>query len=62
MHASKLFVSASVFHNPTGFCLQPGSAYRVLQLANQHIFFIIEDDTYSHFAPDHATRLCAALP
>jgi DNA-binding transcriptional MocR family regulator len=59
VHAPKLFVSVSVFHNPTGFCLQPGSAHRILQLANQHNFHIVEDDTYSHFAPDHATRLCA---
>ena len=59
VYAPKLFVSVSVFHNPTGFCLQPGSAYRILQLANQHDFYIVEDDTYSHFAPDHATRLCA---
>ncbi|MEY4735949.1 MAG: hypothetical protein RL302_268, partial [Pseudomonadota bacterium] len=59
VHKPKLFVSVSVFHNPTGFCLQPSSAYRVLQLANQHDFHIVEDDTYSHFAPAHATRLCA---
>ena len=58
-HQPKLFVSVSVFHNPTGFCLQPSSAYRILQLANQHDFHIVEDDTYCHFAPDHATRLCA---
>ncbi|MDO8386464.1 MAG: PLP-dependent aminotransferase family protein [Polaromonas sp.] len=58
-HAPKLFVSVSVFHNPTGYCLSPGSAHRVLQLANQHHFHIVEDDTYSHLAPDHATRLCA---
>ncbi len=58
-HAPKLFVSVSVFHNPTGYCLSPGSAHRVLQLANQHNFHIVEDDTYSHLAPDHATRLCA---
>jgi DNA-binding transcriptional MocR family regulator len=31
----------------------------VLQLANQHDFHIVEDDTYSHIAPEHATRLCA---
>ena len=55
----KLFVSVSVFHNPTGYCLTPGSAHRVLQLASQHNFHIAEDDTYSHLAPDHATRLCA---
>ncbi len=59
LHAPKLFVSVSVLHNPTGFCLTPGSAHRVLQLANQHNFHIVEDDTYSHLAPEHATRLCA---
>jgi DNA-binding transcriptional MocR family regulator len=58
-HAPKLFVSVSVFHNPTGYCLTPGSAHRVLQLANEHNFHIVEDDTYSHLAPVHATRLCA---
>jgi DNA-binding transcriptional MocR family regulator len=58
-HSPKLFVSVSVFHNPTGYCLSPGSAHRVLQLANTHDFYIVEDDTYSHIAPDHATRLCA---
>jgi DNA-binding transcriptional MocR family regulator len=59
VHQPKLFVSVSVFHNPTGYCLSPGSAHRVLQLANQHNFHIVEDDTYSHLAPEHATRLCA---
>ena len=59
LHAPKLFVSVSVLHNPTGFCLTPGSAHRVLQLAQAHNFYIVEDDTYSHLAPDHATRLSA---
>ncbi len=59
LHQPKLFVSVSVFHNPTGFCLTPGAAHRVLQLANQHDFHIVEDDTYSHIAADHATRLSA---
>ena len=59
LHAPKLFVSVSVFHNPTGYCLSPGSAHRLLQLANEHNFHIVEDDTYSHLAPDHATRLSA---
>ncbi|WP_394790082.1 PLP-dependent aminotransferase family protein [Rhodoferax sp.] len=57
-HHPKLFVSVSVLHNPTGFCLTPGSAHRVLTLANAHDFYIVEDDTYSHLAPEHATRLC----
>jgi DNA-binding transcriptional MocR family regulator len=57
-HRPKLFVSVSVLHNPTGYSLTPGSAHRVLQLANKHDFHIVEDDTYSHLAPEYATRLC----
>jgi DNA-binding transcriptional MocR family regulator len=56
-HAPKLFVSVSVLHNPTGHCLAPASAHRVLQLAQQHGFYVAEDDTYSHLAPEHATRM-----
>jgi DNA-binding transcriptional MocR family regulator len=59
LHKPKLFVSVSVFHNPTGYCLTPGSAHQLLQLASRHDFHIVEDDTYSHIAPEHATRLCA---
>jgi DNA-binding transcriptional MocR family regulator len=59
LHRPKLYVSVSVFHNPTSYCLSPGSAHRVLQLANQHDFHIVEDDTYNHIAPPHAPRLCA---
>ncbi len=59
VHSPKLYVSVSVLHNPTGYSLSPASAYQVLQLANQHNFHIVEDDTYSHLAPEHATRLCA---
>ncbi len=55
----KLFVSVSVLHNPTGYSLSPGSAHSILKLANQFDFHIVEDDTYSHIAPAHATRLCA---
>ena len=56
-HAPKLFVSVSVLHNPTGHCLSPASAHRILQLAQVHDFHIVEDDTYSHIAPEHATRM-----
>lgn len=59
VHKPKLYVSVSVFHNPTSYCLSPGSAHRLLQLANQHDFHVVEDDTYSHIAPEHATRLSA---
>lgn len=58
-HRPKLFVSVSVLHNPTGHSLSPGVAHRLLQLAQRFGFHIVEDDTYSHLAPEHATRLCA---
>ncbi len=56
-HAPKLFVSVSVLHNPTGYCLSPASAHRVLQLAQRYGFYVVEDDTYSHIAAEHATRM-----
>jgi DNA-binding transcriptional MocR family regulator len=59
LHRPRLFVSVSVLHNPTGYCLRPASAHRLLQLANAHDFHIVEDDTYSPIAPAAATRLCA---
>jgi DNA-binding transcriptional MocR family regulator len=58
-HAPKLYVSVSVLHNPTGACLSPSSAHRILQLAQQHDFHIVEDDTYCHIAAPHATRMAA---
>ncbi|MCW5221995.1 aminotransferase-like domain-containing protein [Verminephrobacter aporrectodeae] len=59
VHRPKLYVSVSVLHNPTGHCLAPGSAHRVLQLADAHGFHVVEDDSYSHIAPEHAIRLAA---
>ena len=58
-HSPRLFISVSVLHNPTGYSLAPGPAHRLLQLAQAHDFHIVEDDTYSHIAPEHATRLTA---
>ena len=56
-YAPKLFVSVSVLHNPTGYSLSPGSAHQILQLAERFNFYVVEDDTYGHIAPQHATRL-----
>ena len=58
-HKPKLYVSVSVLHNPTGACLSPSSAHRILQLANLHDFHIVEDDTYCHIAPQQVSRMCA---
>ncbi|MBU3740218.1 MAG: PLP-dependent aminotransferase family protein [Rhodoferax sp.] len=59
VHAPRLFISVSVLHNPTGDSLSPAAAHQVLRLAEAHDFHIVEDDTYAHIAPDHATRLAA---
>lgn len=58
-HRPKLYVTVSVLHNPTGASLSLASAHRVLLLAAQHGFRIVEDDTYAHLAPAHAPRLAA---
>ncbi len=55
----RLYVSVSVLHNPTGSSLSLQSAHRVLQLAQEHDFQIIEDDSYAHLAPAHLPRLSA---
>jgi DNA-binding transcriptional MocR family regulator len=49
----------SVLHNPTGCSLPLAAAHQVLKLAEAHDLLIVEDDTYTHFAPPHAPRLSA---
>ncbi|MGE6608087.1 PLP-dependent aminotransferase family protein [Halomonas sp. NPDC076908] len=59
LHRPKLFYINSVFHNPTGSTLTPAIAHRVLQLAEQHDFKIIEDDIYADFQHTPTIRLAA---
>lgn len=56
-HKPKLFFTHSVLHNPTAANLSAATAYRVLQLAEQHDFMIVEDDTYADFLAGPSTRL-----
>jgi DNA-binding transcriptional MocR family regulator len=58
-HKPKLYVTVSVLHNPTGCSLPLAGAHQVLKLAEAEGFTIVEDDTYSGFAPTHAPRLAA---
>ena len=55
----KLYITVSVLHNPTGASLSLQSAHRVLQLAQAHDLYIVEDDTYAHLAPAHLPRIAA---
>ena len=53
----QLFFTQSVAHNPTGSDTSPAKAYRILQLAQQHNFMIVENDPLADFKPMASTRL-----
>ncbi len=55
----RLYITVSVLHNPTGACLGLQAAHQVLQLAAEHQFHILEDDSYCYLAPGHLPRLSA---
>lgn len=46
MHQPKLFFTSSVLQNPTGTCYTPACAMRVLQAAERHGFWVVEDDIF----------------
>ncbi len=58
-HRPRAMFVNSVFHNPTGTVLAPSVAFRLLQLARQHGFTIIEDDIYADFQAAPTDRLAA---
>ena len=58
-HRPKLYSTVSVLHNPTGHSIDLAQAHRVLQLAQQYDFMIVEDDTYASLAPAHSPRYAA---
>jgi DNA-binding transcriptional MocR family regulator len=58
-HRPRLYVTVSVLHNPTGSTLSLAHAHQLLDLAQQHDFHIVEDDTYAWLAPPHAPRVAA---
>ncbi|CAM2194244.1 GntR family transcriptional regulator [Paraburkholderia kururiensis] len=56
-HRPRAFFINSVFHNPTGTTVTPPVAFRLLQLAREHRFTIVEDDIYGDFQTDPTDRL-----
>jgi len=46
IHRPKLFFTTSVLHNPTGTSYTPACAMRVLQAAERHGFWVVEDDIF----------------
>ncbi|MBL8278506.1 MAG: PLP-dependent aminotransferase family protein [Pelomonas sp.] len=58
-HAPRAYLTVSVLHNPTGHSINLATAHRLLRLADEHDFFIVEDDSYGFLAPEHLPRLAA---
>jgi DNA-binding transcriptional MocR family regulator len=58
-HQPRAYLTVSVLHNPTGHSINLATAHRLLQLAEAHDFFIVEDDSYGFLAPEHLPRLAA---
>ncbi|HEY9107983.1 MAG TPA: PLP-dependent aminotransferase family protein [Roseateles sp.] len=58
-HAPRAYLTVPVLHNPTGHSLDLATAHRLLRLADEHDFFIVEDDSYGFLAPEHLPRLAA---
>lgn len=58
-HKPRLYLTNTVFHNPTGAVLSPIVAHRVLKLAEEHDLLIIEDDIYAEFAPGTSPLLAS---
>jgi DNA-binding transcriptional MocR family regulator len=55
----KLFFINTVFHNPTATNIAPQVAFKLLQLAQQHDFTIVEDDIYADFQATPTQRLAS---
>jgi DNA-binding transcriptional MocR family regulator len=58
-HRPKLFVTNSVLHNPTATSLTAAAAFRILRLAEEHDFYIVEDDVYADLHPGRAHRIAS---
>ena len=58
----KMLVINSVLHNPTGTSLSPAQAFRILRLAEEYDFVVVEDDIYGDLCPaSHPVTRLATL-
>jgi DNA-binding transcriptional MocR family regulator len=58
-HRPKLFFINSVLQNPTGSNIAPHVGFRLLQLAQEHDFLIVEDDVFADFQSIPSQRLAS---
>jgi DNA-binding transcriptional MocR family regulator len=56
-HRPRAFFTQTLLHNPTGSNTEPATCHRVLSLAEQFGFAIIEDDVYGDLHDGPAVRL-----
>lgn len=58
-HKPKLMITTAILHNPTSSCISPSVAFELLKLAEQHNFYILEDDIYGDLHPNPGPRLAS---
>lgn len=58
-HRPRLMVAVSRLHNPTGQCLGSACAHRLLELAREFDFLVVEDDVYAPLCEQPAALLTA---
>ncbi len=58
-HQPKLMIVNTVLQNPLGTSLTPAQAHRLLSLAEQYDFALLEDDIYRELSPRHEVSLAA---
>lgn len=60
-HKPRLYLTNSAIQNPTGACLSPVTAHRILKLAEAHDLLIVEDDIFADFEGEPAAPRLAAF-
>ena len=56
-HRPRAFFTQTLLHNPTGMSAEPANCHRVLSLAEQFGFAVIEDDVYGDLYEGSGVRL-----
>ncbi|HVN46695.1 MAG TPA: PLP-dependent aminotransferase family protein [Steroidobacteraceae bacterium] len=56
-HRPRAFFMQTLVHNPTGSSAEPANCHRILSLAEQYGFAVIEDDVYGDLYQGQAVRL-----
>ncbi|MGS0741142.1 aminotransferase-like domain-containing protein [Glaciimonas sp. GG7] len=59
IHQPTLYFTTSVLHNPTGTSYTPACAMRVLQAAERHGFWVVEDDIFRELSQPNDPMLAA---